>query len=199
MSAKIECPYSKDRLHEMYWKQGMSCYEIARCDSSYRFGAETIRRWLIKNNIKLRDHSQSQKIKLIKYPHLKDNIKKAGQLPRTQNQMKALSAIGSKTIKHTANISAKKRSAKALIFNCDQCSKEVRRRICHVKDSKNRFCSPSCRARFLSLKSKLNKLIASVTPKNYVDPELQALIERNPELAEHLGLTSQSIGALKQR
>jgi len=65
MQRKIECPYSKARLEEMYWKEGMSTYDIAahcRSVTDSKTDSWTIRHWLKRFGIPTRTYSHAMRV-----------------------------------------------------------------------------------------------------------------------------------------
>ena len=60
---KIPCPYSKEKLHELYWIKGMGMQNIAYLASEVcgrKITDERVRKWLVEFDIAIRKREQCQ-------------------------------------------------------------------------------------------------------------------------------------------
>jgi len=70
------CPFTPSRLHEMYWREGLSLDAIRKAASALAgeaVGQTAVTRWLRINGIALRTHSEASAVRIAKAPEVYRN------------------------------------------------------------------------------------------------------------------------------
>lgn len=134
---KIPCPYSNERLHEMYWHQAKSLSVIGRLAAvSY----PTVQRWILEAGITLRTRSEVIQAEYVTYGDKKrEVVSKTAlivnqQLAHTRSADHLHNETTRKKISATRLIQGKKHRESILItVNCEYCGTELHRLPCKVK------------------------------------------------------------------
>jgi hypothetical protein len=74
---KSECPFSKDRLHELYWRDRLTLAQIAIAAHpllSYVVSCSMVLRWMNRYGIDTRTKSEARKLAMKRNPKLKENL-----------------------------------------------------------------------------------------------------------------------------
>ncbi len=152
---RIECPFTPDRLHEMYWLEGMACADIGAAAEKLigRTVADAVvQRWLREANIRLRTPHEWLKLRAAKDPERwRDHIKHARAAKQRQRQTSPLTpAIQLKGRKAAAE--AKKAARPWETRRCTLCNKEITKPARMFRNPPERtFCSKSCASKYNAL------------------------------------------------
>lgn len=148
---KTECPYTRDRLHEMYWKDGLPCADIAEKAESIlcRPVSEAIvQRWLREANIKLRTPREWLRICVEREP---EKWKACAKHAQSCNPRVGTRTITPEMHKKGIEAAAAKKKAERVweTRQCALCGKDVTRPKTLFRNPPERtFCGRSCANRF---------------------------------------------------
>jgi transposase len=185
-ASKTDCPFSKDRLYELYWKNGLCCREIGDIAAQIigkKINDNTVQRWLGEYNIRLRTPHEWLTLRAKKDPkrwseHAKRNF---ADTPPSSHRSK----LSRQAILKGVKAAAAKKLAKRETRTCVYCGKEITRPPSEFNAPPERTCcSFACSGKFKNL-LRLEKISnGEIMPKR---------INRNSdeystfELAEYIG------------
>lgn len=139
---RIECPFSKDRLYELYWKEGLCCREILEI-AGINASDAVAQRWLREAGIKTRTPHEWLTLRTAKDPERwKAHGKMLAELRViTITPCKLTKAAIRKGVKKAAELKRAKRETRA----CAYCGKPVTRPPSEFKAPPERtHCSVIC-------------------------------------------------------
>lgn len=149
--ASYQCPFSGNRLHELYWQENMSPQEIANLatvllESDAPISRAVVGRWLKEQRVEIKSLSEAKR---------SPNCLKASmrQIELMHSRVKSLVERGAF---HPRNGNAKRLQTKSAIrkmaaskrrrvsVTCVRCGARVERRPCEAMDQSKVFCSRRC-------------------------------------------------------
>lgn len=143
---KIECPYSADKLRELYWVQGLSLAEVASAAAELLSVSSltnaVVTRWLREAGLQVRTPEQGQRVRAI--THYDDMVEHAKtHLAGTDHRTKT-----PPTKRHIKKIqraaAQKKRATGWETRQCAWCGKDITRRKCEFRCApEHTFCCSS--------------------------------------------------------
>jgi len=155
---RVECPFSNDRLHNLYWKEGLSCRTIGEKAEELLGGHVTdaiVQRWLREAGIKLREPHEWLTLRSKREPEKwKEHARKyLGPVNKYTGQQLPRWAI-----RKGIRAAAKAKIARRETRQCAYCGADVTRPASLFRHTPDKtFCSRSCSAKGMATRRRLGQ------------------------------------------